>query len=220
MTAGHPEYSKLAAAPGVSPDVDERCSAARSVKRYGDVEVIHGIDLSIDPGEFTVFVGPSGCGKSTLLRMIAGLEPISGGNLLIDGAAHERGAGGQARHRHGVPELRALPAYAVCAEPGLRAGNSAGAQGRDRKQRVSAAAAILRIEPLLKRKPKQLSGGQRQRVAIGRAIVREPEDLPVRRAAVQPRCRAARADARGDRQTPQRPRQHHDLCHARPGGGR
>jgi multiple sugar transport system ATP-binding protein len=54
-------------------------------KRYGDVEVIHGIDLNIDPGEFTVFVGPSGCGKSTLLRMIAGLEPISGGSLLIDG---------------------------------------------------------------------------------------------------------------------------------------
>ena len=54
-------------------------------KRYGDVEVIHGIDLNIEPGEFTVFVGPSGCGKSTLLRMIAGLEPISGGSLLIDG---------------------------------------------------------------------------------------------------------------------------------------
>ena len=60
------------------------------VKRYGDVEVIHGIDLNIDPGEFTVFVGPSGCGKSTLLRMVAGLEPITGGDLLIDGQVRER----------------------------------------------------------------------------------------------------------------------------------
>jgi multiple sugar transport system ATP-binding protein len=64
----------------------------QAVKRYGEVEVIHGIDLTIDPGEFTVFVGPSGCGKSTLLRMIAGLEPISGGDLLIDNVRMNAGS--------------------------------------------------------------------------------------------------------------------------------
>ncbi|OEO29213.1 sugar ABC transporter ATP-binding protein [Devosia insulae DS-56] len=142
-------------------------------KRYGDVEVIHGIDLTIDPGEFTVFVGPSGCGKSTLLRMIAGLEPISGGSLLIDGdrmnevPAARRGIAMVFQSYALYPHMNVYQNLAFGLE-------TARVPKAEIQQRVQKAAEILRIEPLLKRKPKQLSGGQRQRVAIGRAIVREP----------------------------------------------
>jgi len=142
-------------------------------KRYGDVEVIHGIDLTIDPGEFTVFVGPSGCGKSTLLRMIAGLEPISGGDLLIDGErmnevpAAKRGIAMVFQSYALYPHMSVYQNLAFGLE-------TARVPKPEIQQRVQKAAEILRIEPLLKRKPKQLSGGQRQRVAIGRAIVREP----------------------------------------------
>ena len=142
-------------------------------KRYGDVEVIHGIDLSIDPGEFVVFVGPSGCGKSTLLRMIAGLEPISGGDLLIDG-----------QRMNEVPAARrgiamVFQSYALYPHMSVYQNLAFGLETAkvpkpEIQARVQRAAEILRIEPLLKRRPKQLSGGQRQRVAIGRAIVREP----------------------------------------------
>ena len=143
------------------------------VKRYGDVEVIHGVDLVIDPGEFTVFVGPSGCGKSTLLRMIAGLEPISGGNLLIDGVrmndvpAAKRGIAMVFQSYALYPHMNVYQNLAFGLE-------TARVPRAEIQQRVHKAAQILRIEPLLKRKPRQLSGGQRQRVAIGRAIVREP----------------------------------------------
>ena len=143
------------------------------VKRYGDVQVIHGIDLNIDPGEFTVFVGPSGCGKSTLLRMIAGLEPISGGNMLIDGdrmnevPAAKRGIAMVFQSYALYPHMSVYQNLAFGLE-------TAKMPKPEIEQRVQRAAEILRIEPLLKRKPRQLSGGQRQRVAIGRAIVREP----------------------------------------------
>ena len=142
-------------------------------KRYGDVEVIHGIDLNIDPGEFVVFVGPSGCGKSTLLRMIAGLEPISGGDLIIDGArmnevpAAKRGIAMVFQSYALYPHMSVYQNLAFGLE-------TARVPKREIEERVQRAAGILRIEPLLKRKPRQLSGGQRQRVAIGRAIVREP----------------------------------------------
>ncbi|MEO8758808.1 MAG: sn-glycerol-3-phosphate ABC transporter ATP-binding protein UgpC [Devosia sp.] len=143
------------------------------VKRYGDVEVIHGIDLDIEPGEFTVFVGPSGCGKSTLLRMIAGLEPISGGTLSIDGQrmnevpASQRGIAMVFQSYALYPHMSVYQNLAFGLE-------TARVPKVEIQQRVEKAAGILRIEPLLKRKPRQLSGGQRQRVAIGRAIVREP----------------------------------------------
>jgi len=143
------------------------------VKRYGDVDVIHGIDLDIEPGEFTVFVGPSGCGKSTLLRMIAGLEPISGGTLLIDGQrmndvpAAKRGIAMVFQSYALYPHMSVYQNLAF----GLETARMPKAEIAVRVQR---AAEILKIEPLLKRKPRQLSGGQRQRVAIGRAIVREP----------------------------------------------
>ena len=87
----------------------------RVVKRFGAIEVIHGIDLHIEDGEFVVFVGPSGCGKSTLLRMIAGLEPISDGELLIDGAPVHDVPAAEARPGHGLPVLRALPPHDACA---------------------------------------------------------------------------------------------------------
>ena len=142
-------------------------------KRYGDVEVIHGVDLRIDPGEFAVFVGPSGCGKSTLLRMIAGLEPISGGDLLIDGQrmnlvpAAKRGIAMVFQSYALYPHMSVYQNLAFGLE-------TARVPRAEIATRVARAAQILRIEPLLKRKPRQLSGGQRQRVAIGRAIVREP----------------------------------------------
>uniref|UniRef100_UPI002AFEF619 ABC transporter ATP-binding protein n=1 Tax=Devosia sp. TaxID=1871048 RepID=UPI002AFEF619 len=144
------------------------------VKTYGDVQVIHGVDLTIDPGEFTVFVGPSGCGKSTLLRMIAGLEPITGGELLIDG-----------QRMNEVPAARrgiamVFQSYALYPHMNVYQNLAFGLETAkmpkpEIEKRVHKAAEILKIEPLLKRKPKQLSGGQRQRVAIGRAIVREPK---------------------------------------------
>ncbi|SMQ85790.1 carbohydrate ABC transporter ATP-binding protein, CUT1 family [Devosia lucknowensis] len=143
-------------------------------KAYGDVAVIHGVDLTIDPGEFTVFVGPSGCGKSTLLRMIAGLEPITGGDLLIDGQrmndvpAAKRGIAMVFQSYALYPHMSVYQNLAFGLE-------TAKMPKPEIEKRVQRAAEILKIEPLLKRKPKQLSGGQRQRVAIGRAIVREPK---------------------------------------------
>lgn len=143
-------------------------------KQYGDVPVIHGIDLDVSPGEFVVFVGPSGCGKSTLLRMIAGLEPISGGDLIIDGQrmndvpAARRGIAMVFQSYALYPHMSVYQNLAF----GLETAKMPRAEIETRVQR---AAEILKIEPLLKRKPKQLSGGQRQRVAIGRAIVREPK---------------------------------------------
>ncbi len=146
----------------------------RSVyKRYGEVEVVHGIDLNIEPGEFTVFVGPSGCGKSTLLRMIAGLEPITGGDLVIDGQrmnevpAARRGIAMVFQSYALYPHMSVYKNLAFALE-------TAKLPRSEIEPRVRRAAEILRIEPLLNRKPRQLSGGQRQRVAIGRAIVREP----------------------------------------------
>ena len=143
-------------------------------KAYGDVAVIHGVDLRIEPGEFTVFVGPSGCGKSTLLRMIAGLEPITGGDLLIDGQrmndvpAAKRGIAMVFQSYALYPHMSVHQNLAFSLE-------TAKMPKAEIEKRVQKAAEILKIEPLLKRKPKQLSGGQRQRVAIGRAIVREPK---------------------------------------------
>jgi multiple sugar transport system ATP-binding protein len=144
------------------------------VKAYGSTPVIHGIDLRIDPGEFAVFVGPSGCGKSTLLRMIAGLEEITGGALLLDGErmnevpAARRGIAMVFQSYALYPHMSVWKNLAFGLE-------TAGLKKAEIEPRVRRAAQILRIEPLLERKPKALSGGQRQRVAIGRAIVREPK---------------------------------------------
>ena len=143
-------------------------------KSYGKTDVIHGIDLKIDSGDFCVFVGPSGCGKSTLLRMIAGLEPITAGDVLIDNevvnniTAANRGL------------AMVFQSYALYPHMSVRANLSFGLENLNKpkseiEQRVNDAGRMLQIEDLMKRKPGQLSGGQRQRVAIGRAVVREPK---------------------------------------------
>ena len=142
-------------------------------KSYGDTDVIHGIDLGIEEGEFIVFVGPSGCGKSTLLRLIAGLELLTGGEIRIDG-----------RRVNDVPASErdlamVFQSYALYPHMSVAKNLSFGLENlrverREIDERVSRAAKLLQIEPLLGRRPGQLSGGQRQRVAIGRAIVRQP----------------------------------------------
>jgi multiple sugar transport system ATP-binding protein len=143
-------------------------------KSYGTTDVIHGIDLNVRDGEFLVFVGPSGCGKSTMLRMIAGLESISAGELLIDGVRAndlppaERGAAM-------VFQSYALYPHMTVAENMGFSLRMAGVKKSERDQLVARTAEVLRISHLLPRRPKALSGGERQRVAIGRAIVRKPK---------------------------------------------
>ena len=142
-------------------------------KSFGVVDVIHGIDLEIEDGEFVVFVGPSGCGKSTLLRLIAGLDDPTSGDILLQGQrvnkvpASERGLS------------MVFQSYALYPHMSVRANLSFGLENfrmprEEIKKRVDDAAKLLQIDQLLNRRPGQLSGGQRQRVAIGRAIVREP----------------------------------------------
>ncbi len=143
-------------------------------KSYGNVEVIAGIDLEIRDGEFLVFVGPSGCGKSTMLRMIAGLEDITTGDLLIDGL-RSNDVGPAERGAAMVFQSYALYPHMTVAENMGFALRMAGASRASRQEQVQRAAEVLRITDLLHRFPKELSGGQRQRVAIGRAIVRKPK---------------------------------------------
>ena len=142
-------------------------------KRFGDFDVIKGIDLDIEDQSFVVFVGPSGCGKSTLLRLIAGLEDITSGDLLIDGVRANDVQPGK-RGLAMVFQSYALYPHMTVAENMAFSLKLAGMPTAERERKVREAARVLELEPLLERKPKQLSGGQRQRVAIGRAIVREP----------------------------------------------
>jgi len=143
-------------------------------KSFQTVEVIHGIDLTVDDGSFTVFVGPSGCGKSTLLRMVAGVEDVTSGEILLDGARCDRlipAARGMAM----VFQSYALYPHMSVYE-NLRFGLVCQRVGRaEIAARIARAADILQIAHLLARRPSQLSGGQSQRVAIGRAIVKEPK---------------------------------------------
>jgi len=142
-------------------------------KTFGAREVIAGLDLEIDAGELVVFVGPSGCGKSTLLRLIAGLEQVSSGQLLIDG----RDATQLPPARRGLSMV--FQSYALYPHMSVRDNIAFPLKmaGQDRttiQGKVSEAARVLNLQDYLDRKPRELSGGQRQRVAIGRAIVREP----------------------------------------------
>jgi multiple sugar transport system ATP-binding protein len=143
-------------------------------KTYSDEEIIKGVSLTIHDREFVVFVGPSGCGKSTLLRMIAGLEDISAGDLLIDGVRvndmgpAERGLAMVFQSYALYPHMNVYRNM----EFSLRL---AGMPEAERRHRIADVARILQLEPYLTHKPGQLSGGQRQRVAIGRAIVRNPK---------------------------------------------
>ena len=143
-------------------------------KSFGKTEVIHNVDLEIEKGEFVVFVGPSGCGKSTLLRLIAGLETLSSGEIIIadmpvkDLPPSKRGIAMVFQSYALYPHMTVFNNMAFSL-------NLQGMTKNEIKERVDSAAKILQMEHLLERRPAALSGGQRQRVAIGRAIVRNPE---------------------------------------------
>jgi multiple sugar transport system ATP-binding protein len=150
-----------------------RIELSNIAKSYGSVEVMRDINLTIEDGEFIVLVGPSGCGKSTLLRMIAGLEPISGGDFTVDG-----------RRMNDVPPRdrdMAMVFQSYALYPHMDVARNMGfsleirkAPNEERASKVQEAARTLGLGNLTARLPKQLSGGQRQRVAMGRAIVRDP----------------------------------------------
>ncbi len=142
-------------------------------KRFGSVSVVQDLDLTVQQGEFVVLLGESGCGKSTVLRMIAGLEEVSEGRILINGRDVTHLAP-MARDIAMVFQNYALYPHMDVAQNMSFALDLAGKPGAEIEKRVNEAAEILSITHLLKRKPKELSGGQRQRVAIGRCIVREP----------------------------------------------
>ncbi len=147
---------------------------AQIVKTFDKTTIIHGVDLTVSDGEFVVFVGPSGCGKSTLLRIISGLEPVTSGEIRIDG---QRVNELTAAHR-GCSMV--FQSYALYPHMSVYNNMSFGLENlgvakAEIERKVNAAATMLQLEPLLQRKPTQLSGGQRQRVAIGRSIVREPK---------------------------------------------
>ena len=144
------------------------------IKRYGDVQVIHGVDLEIADGEFCVFVGPSGCGKSTLLRMVAGLEDTTEGSMHIG----DRDVTRMDPSQRGVAMV--FQTYALYPHMTVKDNMGFGLKmnGHPKaviEEKVAEATRILKLEPYLDRKPAALSGGQRQRVSIGRAIVRGPE---------------------------------------------
>lgn len=143
-------------------------------KTYTDTEVIKGINLEVEDCEFVVFVGPSGCGKSTLLRMIAGLEDITSGQLLIDGQLMNN-VPPDKRGLAMVFQTYALYPHMTVAENMAFSLRLAGVPKAKRYERAKEVGRILQLEPFLNRKPGALSGGQRQRVAIGRALVRNPK---------------------------------------------
>ncbi|MBD3297177.1 MAG: sn-glycerol-3-phosphate ABC transporter ATP-binding protein UgpC [candidate division Zixibacteria bacterium] len=142
-------------------------------KRFGEIEALNAIDLTVDQGDFCVLLGPSGCGKSTALRCIAGLETITDGDVIINGD----------RVNEKTPKERGIAmvfqTYALYPHMTVRENlafplKMSKMPKDEMEKRVRDAASLLRIEPMLERRPRELSGGQRQRVAIGRAIVREP----------------------------------------------
>jgi multiple sugar transport system ATP-binding protein len=150
-----------------------KISLTKVRKSFGATDVIPGVDLEIEDGEFVVFVGPSGCGKSTLLRLIAGLEDVTSGTITIDGVDATPLPPAQRKLAMVFQSYALYPHMTVrknIAFPLRMAGMSEAEQAK----RIEAAAKVLNLTNYLDRRPGQLSGGQRQRVAIGRAIVREP----------------------------------------------
>ena len=142
-------------------------------KSFGSLEIIHGVSINVEDGEFVILVGPSGCGKSTLLRMVAGLESVTSGELRIDGrvvndvAPKERDIAMVFQNYALYPQMTVAKNMSFSLELARRPKSEIA-------EKVNKAADILGLKPLLERYPRQLSGGQRQRVAMGRAIVRDP----------------------------------------------
>jgi multiple sugar transport system ATP-binding protein len=149
-------------------------TVSRLTKRFGSVEVLKGIDLEAQTGEFIALVGPSGCGKSTLLAIIAGLESASEGEIRIDGRIVNSVA---PKDRDIAMVFQSYALYpTMTARQNMTFGmESRGVPKPEQNAAIARVASLLQIEPLLNRKPGQLSGGQRQRVAMGRALVRDPK---------------------------------------------
>ncbi|MES0197640.1 ABC transporter ATP-binding protein [Mesorhizobium sp. M0011] len=143
-------------------------------KAFGPVEVLKGINLEVNDGEFVVFVGPSGCGKSTLLRVIAGLEDSTSGRVVIDGADVSATPPAKRGIAMVFQTYALYPHLTVKNNMGLGL-KQAGTPAAEIERRTGIASSMLSLEPYLERRPAELSGGQRQRVAIGRAVVREPK---------------------------------------------
>ena len=162
------------------------------IKRHGVTTVLHGIDLAIEPGEFFVLLGPSGSGKTTTLRILAGLESVSGGRVLMDGEDVTHREPGERDVAMVFQSYALYPHMTVAENIGFPL-KMVGTEPEEIEREVADAAARVDIGHLLDRRPGQLSGGQQQRVALARAIVRQPQALPARRAAVEPRRQAQRS---------------------------
>ena len=188
------------------------------VKRYGALTVLENLDLAVGDGEFLVLLGPSGCGKTTLLNLLAGLQEVSGGRILIDGRdvtwldPKDRGL------------AMVFQSYALYPTKTVRGNLKFGLaalrlDAGEIERRVEWAARLLQIERLMERKPAQLSGGQRQRVAIGRALVKRAGVLLFDEPLVEPRRQAPDRDAARDQEAARGARADHGLRHPRPDRG-
>ena len=172
----------------------------RQVKKaYGDTEVIHGIDMNIDRGEFIVVVGPSGCGKSTLLRMLAGLETITDGEVFIDDACVNE-LEPMERNIAMVFQNYALYPHMTVFNNMAYSLKISGVAKAEIEQRVQQVADLLQLTDYLQRKPQQLSGGPASARRHGTGDRPQAGTVFVRRAAIQPRCQVTGADAAGNPQ--------------------